>query len=162
MEDIWKGIKAIFVGGRKIVVGVAKAAWSVIKFAVKACVWVVAGIFTIAEHLASYVRKTLTSLFKPEKAVVIPDNKVLPLIEFMNEQAEKDGIAEDPDIMEIKAGLKEAAKNGQSMVFTIGKDNENQDAVSDPQFVSAASFDEKIKDARDRNQIYVKPIRIAH
>lgn len=162
LDQIWSGIKSIFVGGVKFIVGVAKAAWEVLKFAVKAAVWVVAGMFTIAGHLASYVGKTISRLFTPEKGVVVPPKKVPALVRFIQEEAEKDGISEDPDVLEVKAKLDEAVKNKQAMIYTIGKDNETgQVAVSDPEFVYAKEYAEQIAEAEKNNQIYIKKIRVA-
>lgn len=161
LEKIWDGIKSVFVGGVKIVVGVAKAAWTVIKFAVKAVVWVVAGIFTIAGHLAGYVGKTLSSLFKPKDVVVIPPQKIPALVDFLEKEAEVNGIIDDPDVMVVHKGLKEAAENNQSMIFAEGTDENGEVAVSDPEFVSASSYEGKIQEAIDNNQIYRKKIRVA-
>lgn len=161
-DQIWSGIKSIFVGGVKFVVGVARAAWEVMKFAVKAAVWVVAGVFTIAGHLASYVGKTISKLFTPEKVVVVPTNKVPALVGFLEEEAKKDGIAEDPDVLEVSARLNKAVENNQAMIYSIGKDNETgQVAVSDPEFVVAKEYAEQIAEAEKNNQIYTKKIRIA-
>lgn len=161
LEQIWDGIKSVFVGGVKIVVGATKAAWAVIKFAVKAVVWVVAGIFTIAGHLASYVGKTLSALFKPKDVVVIPPQKIPALVNFLEEEAKRDGIAEDPDVLEIKREVGKAADNRQSMIFAEGTDENGEMAVSDPEFVSANSYEGKIQEAIDNNQIYRKKVRIA-
>lgn len=161
-DQIWSGIKSIFVGGVKFVVGVTKAAWEVMKFAVKAAVWVVAGIFTIASHLTSYVGKTLSKLFTPEKVVVVPKKKVPALIEFLDQEARNEGIAEDPDVLEISGQLKKAVDNQQALIYSIGKDNEGEVAVSDPKFISASQYDKKIADAEENNQIYTKKIRVAN
>lgn len=161
LEQIWDGIKSVFVGGVKIVVGAAKAAWAVIKFAVKATVWVVAGMFTIAGHLASYVGKTLNGLFKPGVVVAIPPKKIPALVKYLEQEAEKDGIADDDEVLEIKNGLKEAANNNQSMIFAEGRDENGEVAVSDPEFVSAKSYEGKIQEAMDNNQIYRKKVRVA-
>lgn len=160
LEQIWNGIKSVFVGGAKIVVGAAKAAWAVIKFAVKAVVWVVAGIFTIAGHLASYVGKTLSGLFKPQDVVVIPPTKIPALVEFLEREAEENGIAEDDEVLEIQKGLKEAVNNNQSMIFAEGTDENGEVAVSDPEFLSACSYEGKIQEAMDNNQIYRKRVRV--
>lgn len=162
LDQIWSEIKSIFVGGVKFVVGVAKAAWEVLKFAVKAAVWVVAGVFTIAGHLASYVGKTISRLFTPEKVVVVPPTKVPALVGFLEEEAKKGGIAEDPEVLDVKAKLDEAVKNKQAMIYSIGKDNATgQVAVSDPEFVYAKEYAEQIAEAEKNNQIYIKKIRVA-
>lgn len=160
-DQIWSGIKSIFVGGVKFVVGVAKAAWEVMKFAVKAAVWVVAGIFTIAGHLTSYVGKTLSKLFTPEKVLVVPPRKVPALVKFLEEEAERDGIADDPEVLEISSQLNKAVDNNEAMIYSIGRDNEGEVAVSDPEFISANQYDKKIADADENNQIYTKKIRVA-
>lgn len=159
-EQIWDGIKYVFVGGKKFIVGAAKAVWTIVKFAVKATVWVVAGIFTIAGHLANYVGKTLNEFFKPKDVVVIPPKKIPALVEFLEQEAQNDGIADDDEILEIQQGLKDAANNNQSMIFAEGTDDEGEVAVSDPEFVSANSYDEKIQDAIDNNKIYRKKLRV--
>lgn len=162
LGQIWDGLKTIFVGGVKFVVGVAKAAWAVVKFACKAAVWVVAGVFTIAGHLASYVGKTLSSLFKPKEVIVIPPKKVPVLVKFLEQEAESDGVEDDPDVLEIKQDLNKAVDNDQSMIFATGEDNEGEVAVSDPEFVSASSYDEKIQKAIDNGQIYRKRIAVKY
>lgn len=162
LGQIWDGIKSIWVGGKKFVVGVAKAAWEVIKFAVKAAVWVVAGIFTIAGHLFSYVEKILSEFFTPGKVVIVPPKKMLALVGFLENEAEKGGIAEDPEIMVIKAKVDEAVDKGHSFVYAVGIDNKGDAAISDPEFISAEQYDQKIADAEKKNQIYVKNIRMAN
>ncbi|MDE6338962.1 MAG: hypothetical protein K2K97_04140 [Muribaculaceae bacterium] len=161
-EQIWDGIKSIFVGGVKFVVEVAKAAWEVMKFAVKASVWVVAGIFTIAGHLASYVGKTLSKFFTPEKVVVVNKRKLPALVGFLEEEARNEGIAEDPDVLEISQQLNKAVDNQQALIYSIGKDNDGEVAISDPEFISASQYDKKIAEAEDNNQIYIKKIRVAN
>lgn len=160
-NSIWEGIKSIFVGGVRVVAGVVNAAWSVLKYAVKAAVWVVAGVFTIAKHLTSYVIKTFTELFTPTRVVVVPPSKGLALVSFLEEQEKKNGLREDPEDMEIKKNIINAADKGQSMAYAIGKDADGDVAVSDPQFIAAGSWDEKIAEANRNNQIYTKGIRIA-
>lgn len=160
-DQIWSGIKSIFVGGVKIVVGAARAAWEVMKFAVKAAVWVVVGVFTIAEHLASYVTKTLSKLFTPNKIIFVPRRKVPSLVGFLQQEAERDGIADDPEILEISAQLNKAVEDEQALIYTIGKSNDGEVAVSDPEFISAQQYDQKIADAEANNQIYTKKIRVA-
>ena len=158
---MWQNIKTIFVDGAKVVVGAAKAAWAVLKFAVKAAVWVVAGIFTIAGHLASYVGKTLSKLSTPKEVVVVPPKKVPALVRFLEDEAAKDGVIDDNEVMVIKRGVEEAAEKNQAMVYTIGEDTTGDLAVSDPEFIAAKSWDKKIDDANNNNQIYTKRIRIA-
>lgn len=160
LDNIWDGLKSIFVGGVKVIVGAAKAAWTVVKFACKAAVWVVAGIFTIAGHLASYVGKTLSSLFKPKEVIVIPPGKVPALVDFLDQEAKRDGIADDPEVLEISNNLSEAVENNEAMVFAVGEDTAGQVAVSDPEFVSATSYDTKIQQANDNNQIYRKRVAV--
>lgn len=155
------GIKAIIVGGAKIFVGAANAVWSVMKFAFKATLWVIDGVFKIAEHLASYVIKTISKLFKPKKVVVVPPKKLPALQKFLEEQEKGGGIAEDPVTMEISNNLEKATNKGQSMIFATGEDADGEIAVSDPQFISAKSYDQKIAEAAQNNQIYIKKIRIA-
>lgn len=159
---MWDRVKSIFVSGVKFVVEVAKATFEVIKFAIKAAVWVVAGIFTIADHLTSYVSKILSNLFTPEKIVVLPKKKVPALIEFLEQEARNEGIAEDPEVLEISGQLKKAVDNQQALIYSIGKDNEGEVAVSDPVFISASQYDQKIADAEENNQIYSTKIRVAN
>ncbi len=160
-DTIWGGIKSIFIKGVRFVVNAAKAAWEIMKFAIKTAVWVVAGIFTISGHLASYVGKTLSKLFTPEKVVVIPSKKTPALVNFLEQEAERDGIAEDEDVLEISNKLDEAVENNEALTYCIGTDNEGEIAVSDPQFISAEQYDDKIAQADQNDQIYIKKIKIA-
>jgi hypothetical protein len=160
LDTIWNGIKSIFVNGVRFVVSAVKATWEVLKFACKAVVWVVAGMFTIAGHLASYVGKTLNALFKPKEVVVIPPRKVPALVSFLEDEAKRDGIADDPDVLEINNQIKEAADKNQSLIFATGEDSNGNVAVSDPEFVSATSYDSKIAAANDSNKIYRKRVTI--
>ena len=161
-DTIWSGIKFIFVGGVKIVAGVANALWEVMKFAVKTAVWVVAGIFTIAKHFTTYIAKTISELFKPTTGVFIPRKKIPSLVDYVQQEAERDGIAEDPEVLEITRKLNNAVENKEGLLFAIGEDESGQAAVSDPTFVSADQYDDKIADANENNRIYLKKIRVAY
>lgn len=160
LEQIWDGLKTIIVRGAKFVIGAAKAAWAVVKFACKAAVWIVAGVFTIAGHLTSYVGKTLSSLFKPKEVIIIPPKKLPTLVEFLEQEAEKDGVADDPEVLEINQNINKAVDNHEAMIYAAGEDNTGQIAVSDPEFISANSYEGKIQQANDNNQIYRKRVSV--
>ncbi|MGM9828075.1 MAG: hypothetical protein ACI30O_07785 [Muribaculaceae bacterium] len=158
---IFEGIGSIFVGAVQVVCGVVDAAFEIIKCAVEVAVWIVAGIFTIAGDLLKYVGETLTKAFTPETVVVVPPKKLPSLVRFMHAEAEKNGISEDPEYLEIKRKVDDAVENKEAMVYTVGTDSEGEVAVANPQMVKAEGYDAKIVEAENKGQIYTKKVRVA-
>lgn len=158
---IFDGIGKIIVGTIEIVCNVVDAVFEVVACALNAALWIVSGVLTVAGDLLKYVGESISKAFTPNAVVVVPPKKMPSLVNFLNAEAEKNGIAEDPEVMEINRKMDEAVKNGEAMVYTVGKDNEGQVAVGNPTMVKAEAYDGPISKAEEEGKIYVKPVRVA-
>lgn len=137
-----------------------RGAWELFKFACRAVVWVVKGIFTIAGALMDYITDTWEEApeYEPQAADVI---KPSPLLEFIQQQ-EAQGKVEVGETIEIKKKLKSATQNGEVLVLSQVKDSEGKVGVANPKFVKAENgFESKIQNALDRGQIYEQKIKVA-
>ena len=137
-----------------------KGAWELFKFACKAVVWVVGAIFTVVGALTDYIMETLEESpeHEPQAAYV---TKADPLLQFVENQAAKDNIATDPEVLEIKRRLRTASQNGETVVLTKVKNAQGEEGVANPKFVKAErGYEKKIQDALDRGQIYEKRVSV--
>lgn len=160
-DNIWNGIKTVISGGVKIAVGLGQAAWALLKFAIKAVVWVIAGVFTMAKAGAEYVWKTIKDFFKPKKVIVIPPKPLSGLKDFIDQKIKNGEVYEDEEVMELQKKCEEAEINNESLIVAEGEDENGETLLAEPTFFRADSLEEKIDDANKQNQIYSKRIKVA-
>lgn len=163
ISSIWSGVKSIIAGGIKIIVAAGKAAWTMLKFACKAALWIVTGIFTMAAAGVDYLIGTIKSFFKPKEAMTLGKNQINLFAEFLEEQKTKGNVAEDEEelVIDIKNRCKEAYENNEILIVAKGVDENGEEALAEPKFVKATDYDQKIKDADEDGRIYVKKVKIA-
>ena len=140
-----------------------KGAWELLKFACNAVVWVVGALFTVVGALTDYILDTFEGNpeYVPESAYV---SKVNPLLDFIQDQEAKGLIDSDGEVLQIKRRLRDAAREGETIIMTKVRNSQGKEGIANPRFVKAErGFESRIQDALDRGQIYEKAkIKVAN
>lgn len=163
VQDFLGGIKSIISGGVKIVVAVGMATWAMLKIACKAALWIVKGVFTMAEAGLDYVISTISKIFKPNAAEVVTGKTIVDLKNFIDQKYEEGNctVEEGEILVDMSNRLKNAYDNDEALIIARGEDEEGNETLAEPKFVKADDYDVRIKDAGNNGKIYVKKVRIA-
>lgn len=163
LSTIWSGIKSIISGGVKIVVGVGQAAWALLKFACKAALWVVAGVFEMAKAGYEYICRTVSKIFKPTESIILGKRQLKGLGDYINAQIEQGNadVDEEPIYVDMRNRCYEASDKDEILIVAKGKDDSNEDVLAEPQFVVADGYEERIRNADESGSVYVKRVRVA-
>lgn len=163
VQDLWGGVKSIITGGVKVLVGAGKAAWALVQFACKAALWVVEGIFTIASAGIEYVQNTIRNFFKPKEVIVVGPKQTDLFGDFIDQKLKEGAVAKDDEelYVEMKNRCKKASHNNEILIVTKGTDENGAETLAEPRFVKADDYDQKITDADNNSNIYIKKVKIA-
>lgn len=165
VQNFWGGVKSIISGGVKIAVAAGKAAWAMIKIACKVALWVIEGVFTMAEAGVDYVISTIKSFFTPKEVIVVGPSQNDAFSDFLNqkiENGEYNGNDEETMLINLKDRCEQAYYNDEILIVSKGVDENGNEALAEPKFVKADDYDEKIKEADDEGKIYIKKIKITN
>jgi hypothetical protein len=137
-----------------------KGAWELLKIAFRIAKWVIKGIFTMLGAGLEYITSTISELFEPEEIYILPPSQVEGLGGYVQQQINLGNVSTDPEVLEIPRKCVDAARNGEILMVAQGRNHKGEKVLAEPTFVNAEDYEDVIKQAGSRNQIYVKRVKV--
>lgn len=144
LQDLWDGICDFTEGVVDFVAGA-------LKMALAAVVWVVRGVFTIAEHVAGFAYnafKGINRLLRGKTIITSGKKTTEKIADILKTMPKEEGEEIDLDKLD-----------GKILVMATGINDDNEEIIIDSQLVDASECDYKLQAADDNGRLYVQGVR---